>query len=80
MRMLAAVPPLALGQLVTIRSHDEELPGTVIELAPLDDARWEVRIEVLASFGIGTSRHIVDGRGHEVVARPRHLALVCAGT
>ena len=79
MTMLATAPPLCLGQLVTIRSQDEELPGTVVELAPLDGSRWEIWVEVLASFGIGTSRHIVDGSGHEVDLRPRNLALVCIG-
>jgi hypothetical protein len=78
MPMLATDPPISLGQLVTIRSQDEELPGTVIELSPLDDTRWEIWVEVLASFGIGTSRHIVDGSGHEIDLRPRSLALVCA--
>jgi hypothetical protein len=80
MTMLAAVPPISLGQLVTIRSQDEELPGTVVELAPLEGARWEIWVEVLASFGIGTSRHVIDGAGHEIDLRPRNLALVCTGT
>ena len=79
MPMLATDPPISLGQLVTIRSQDEELPGTVIELSPLDDTRWEIWVEVLASVGIGTSRHIVDGGGFEVDRRPHNLVLVSPG-
>lgn len=73
--MLAPVPPIQLGQLVTIRTLEEALPGTVTELTPVASGRWEIRVEVLANFGIGTSRHIVDGAGQELDSRSVHLDL-----
>lgn len=79
MTMLATAPPIHVGQLVTIRSQGEELAGTVIELAPIGGSRWELWVEVLASVGIGTSRHIVDGDGLEVELRPRNLMLLGPG-
>lgn len=77
--MLAPAPPISVGQRVTIRSQGEELPGTVIELAPLGGSRWEIWVEVLASFGVGTSRHVVDDPGLEMGLRPRSLTLVGSG-
>lgn len=79
MTMLATAPPIRLGQRVTIRSNGEELPGTVIEVASLGGSRWEIWVEVLASAGIGTSRHIVDGRGLEVGLPSRDLGLLSPG-
>lgn len=76
MTMLVDAPPIRVGQLVTIRSQGEELAGTVIELASMSGSRWEIWVEVLASVGIGTSRHIVDGDGLEVDLRPRDLMLL----
>lgn len=79
MTMRATAPPIRMGQLVTIRSQGEELPGTVIELASIGGSRWEIWVEVLASVGVGTSRHIVDGGGLEVGSRPGNLVLVSPG-
>lgn len=77
--MLATDPPIRVGQQVTIRSQGEELPGTVIELAPVSGSRWEIWVEVFASAGIGTSRHIVGRGGREVDLRSRNLVLVSPG-
>ena len=76
--MLAPVPPLQLGQLVTIRTLEEALPGTVIELTPVGSGRWEIRVEVLADVGVGISRHVVDGAGHEIDTCSVHLELLSA--
>lgn len=79
MTMLATAPPIRVGQPVTICSQGEELPGTVIELAPIGGSRWEIWVEVLASVGVGTSRHIVDGGDLEVDVPLRDLVLVSPG-
>lgn len=84
MLSLAAVPPaervapVTVGQLVTVRSYGDELPGTVAAVRQLSEDRWEVRVEVLANFGVGLSRHIIDGAGHEVDRRTSHHGLICA--
>jgi hypothetical protein len=71
-------PPVRVGQLVTVHSYGEELPGTVASVRPLDVDRFEVRVEVLANFGVGVSRHIIDGAGHEVDRRTSRHGLICA--
>lgn len=84
MLSLSVVPPespaapVSIGQLVTIRSYGDDLPGTVAAVRWLGDDRWEVRVEVLANFGVGLSRHIIDGAGHEVDRRTSHHGLICA--
>jgi hypothetical protein len=75
---LTQVPPIVVGQLVRVRSYDDHLPGTVVGLERREDGMWEVRVEVLASFGIGTSRHVIDGAGHEADTRSEHHGLECA--
>lgn len=76
--LISGEAPVSLGQLVTIRSYGDEIPGTVADVRPLGDDRWEVRVEVLANFGVGISRHIIDGAGHEVDRRTGHHGLICA--
>lgn len=71
-------PPVTVGQLVTVRSYEDDLPGTVAAVEPLGQGRWEVRVEVLANFGVGISRHVIDGAGHEVDRRTSHHGLICA--
>jgi hypothetical protein len=75
---LTSVPPLSVGQLVTVHSYDGSLQGTVVSLDRAGVDRWVVRVEVLASFGIGISRHVIDSAGHEVDTRTEHHGLVCA--
>jgi hypothetical protein len=74
------VPPFDLGQLVAIDSYDERLPGTVVAVRPVGLHRWEVRVEVLASFGIGVSRHVVDDLGRELERRGARLGLAETAT
>lgn len=73
---MTALPPYDLGQLVSIDSYDERLPGTVVAVRALGIGCWEIRVEVLASFGVGVSRHVVDGSGREVERRSTSLGLV----
>lgn len=70
--------PVTVGQAVTVRSYGEALQGTVVAVERLGVDRFEVRVEVLATFGVGTSRHVIDGAGHEVDVRTEHHGLECA--
>lgn len=77
-RQQPPTPPLERGQLVTVQSYGEDLSGTVIDVQPAGDDHWEIWVEVLASFGVGTSRHVIDGAGREVDRRTAHHGLLCA--
>jgi hypothetical protein len=75
---LTSTPPVVPGQLVTVVGHNERMSGTVLSVTPVAPGNWEVRAQVLAGFGVATSRHVVDGAGREVGPRRELQALLAA--